>query len=202
MRPDDAPRSRITGARSPKPRRTARSASSWSAAACRPVAGHRWRPRQVATRPAALLADARAAGVTIALEPLHPMTCADRSVLLHLRPGARPLRRTRRRHRRRARCLPRLVGPRPRAPNRPRRQPHRRLPCLRLGSPRDGTWSLRPRHPRRGRDQHPRSSAPWSPPPATAATTRRSKSSRRENWWKRDPDEVLRICIERHRTVV
>lgn len=30
---------------------------------------------------AAVLADARAAGVTIALEPLHPMTCADRSVL-------------------------------------------------------------------------------------------------------------------------
>jgi sugar phosphate isomerase/epimerase len=23
-----------------------------------------------------------------------------------------------------------------------------------------------------------------------------------ENWWKRDPDEVLRICVERHRTVV
>ena len=23
-----------------------------------------------------------------------------------------------------------------------------------------------------------------------------------ENWWKRDPDEVLRVCIERHRTVV
>jgi sugar phosphate isomerase/epimerase len=23
-----------------------------------------------------------------------------------------------------------------------------------------------------------------------------------ENWWKRDPDEVLRICIERHQTVV
>ena len=22
------------------------------------------------------------------------------------------------------------------------------------------------------------------------------------NWWKRDPDEVLRTCIERHRTVV
>jgi hypothetical protein len=21
-------------------------------------------------------------------------------------------------------------------------------------------------------------------------------------WWKRDPDEVLRICIERHQTVV
>lgn len=30
---------------------------------------------------AAILADARAAGVTLALEPLHPMTCADRSVL-------------------------------------------------------------------------------------------------------------------------
>ena len=22
------------------------------------------------------------------------------------------------------------------------------------------------------------------------------------NWWQRDPDEVLRICIERHQTVV
>ncbi|TDH61617.1 sugar phosphate isomerase/epimerase [Dankookia rubra] len=29
----------------------------------------------------AILAEARAAGVTLALEPLHPMTCADRSVL-------------------------------------------------------------------------------------------------------------------------
>jgi sugar phosphate isomerase/epimerase len=23
-----------------------------------------------------------------------------------------------------------------------------------------------------------------------------------ENWWKRDPDDVLRVCIERHQTVV
>jgi hypothetical protein len=23
-----------------------------------------------------------------------------------------------------------------------------------------------------------------------------------EDWWKRPPDEVLRVCIERHRTVV
>jgi hypothetical protein len=23
-----------------------------------------------------------------------------------------------------------------------------------------------------------------------------------KNWWTRDPDEVLRICIERHQTVV
>ena len=22
------------------------------------------------------------------------------------------------------------------------------------------------------------------------------------DWWKRDPDEVLRICVERHQTVV
>ena len=22
------------------------------------------------------------------------------------------------------------------------------------------------------------------------------------NWWKRDPDEVLRVCVERFRTVV
>ena len=34
--------------------------------------------------------------------------------------------------------------------------------------------------------------------PATA----RSRSSRPNNWWKRDPDEVLRVCIERHQTVV
>jgi sugar phosphate isomerase/epimerase len=33
----------------------------------------------------AIIADARAAGVTLALEPLHPMTCADRSVLSTLR---------------------------------------------------------------------------------------------------------------------
>lgn len=33
----------------------------------------------------AILPDARAAGVTLALEPLHPMTCADRSVLSTLR---------------------------------------------------------------------------------------------------------------------
>ena len=31
--------------------------------------------------PHAILPEARAAGVTLALEPLHPMTCADRSVL-------------------------------------------------------------------------------------------------------------------------
>ncbi len=23
-----------------------------------------------------------------------------------------------------------------------------------------------------------------------------------QNWWKRDPDEVLRICLQRHQTVV
>ncbi|WP_431282395.1 sugar phosphate isomerase/epimerase family protein [Humitalea sp. 24SJ18S-53] len=37
--------------------------------------------QMVADGLAAILPDARAAGVTIALEPLHPMTCADRSVL-------------------------------------------------------------------------------------------------------------------------
>jgi len=35
----------------------------------------------VAEALATLLPEARAAGVTLALEPLHPMTCADRSVL-------------------------------------------------------------------------------------------------------------------------
>jgi sugar phosphate isomerase/epimerase len=34
---------------------------------------------------AAILPEARAAGVTLALEPLHPMTCADRSVLSTLK---------------------------------------------------------------------------------------------------------------------
>ncbi len=37
--------------------------------------------QMVADGLAAILPDARAAGVTLALEPLHPMTCADRSVL-------------------------------------------------------------------------------------------------------------------------
>lgn len=37
--------------------------------------------RQVEDGVAEILPQARAAGVTIALEPLHPMTCADRSVL-------------------------------------------------------------------------------------------------------------------------
>jgi sugar phosphate isomerase/epimerase len=37
--------------------------------------------RMVADGLAAILAEARAAGVPLALEPLHPMTCADRSVL-------------------------------------------------------------------------------------------------------------------------
>ena len=23
-----------------------------------------------------------------------------------------------------------------------------------------------------------------------------------ENWWRRNPDEVLRICVQRHRSVV
>ena len=23
-----------------------------------------------------------------------------------------------------------------------------------------------------------------------------------DNWWRRDPHEVLRVCVERHRTVV
>lgn len=37
--------------------------------------------KMVAEGLAAILPEARAAGVTLALEPLHPMTCADRSVL-------------------------------------------------------------------------------------------------------------------------
>lgn len=37
--------------------------------------------QMVAEGLAAILPEARAAGVTLALEPLHPMTCADRSVL-------------------------------------------------------------------------------------------------------------------------
>ncbi|WP_424812021.1 sugar phosphate isomerase/epimerase family protein [Roseococcus sp. YIM B11640] len=37
--------------------------------------------QMVADGLAAILPEARAAGVTLALEPLHPMTCADRSVL-------------------------------------------------------------------------------------------------------------------------
>ncbi len=61
---------------------------------------------------AAILPEARDAGVTIALEPLHLMTCADCACALDARPSARSLRRARCRHRRRGRCLSRGSGTR------------------------------------------------------------------------------------------
>jgi sugar phosphate isomerase/epimerase len=101
---------------------------------------------------AAVLPHARAAGVPLALEPLHPMTCADRSVLATtaqaldwcdaLGPGIGlaldvyhvwwdP-------------ALPAEIA---------RARPHPRLPCLRLVA-RDARPAHRSRHDGRWRDRH------------------------------------------------
>ena len=66
-----------------------------------------------------LVADATAAGVVLAIEPLHPMYAADRARDLDARAGARRRRAVPRRGgRRRRRHLPRLVGPAARRPDR------------------------------------------------------------------------------------
>ncbi len=44
------------------------------------------------------------------------------------------------------------------------------------------------------------SAAWWRRPAMTGFAT--WKYSRRRNWWLREPAEVLRICLERHQTVV
>ena len=89
---------------------------------------------------AELLPCVRDAGIVLALEPLHPMVCATRSVLCTHPPGERLVRCARRRTgcrwwgRYRGRYLQRVVGPGARFPDRTRRRTHRRLPRLRLAA--------------------------------------------------------------------
>ena len=75
---------------------------------------------------------ARDAGVPLAIEPLHPMYAADRACVNTLGARQRSLRRAGRGARRRGRRLSRLVGSRPGAADRARRQAHPHLSRLRL----------------------------------------------------------------------
>ena len=188
-------------ARSTKPPPSARSASCWSSAACRKA------------RATSMARDARSAtawprscpmrdrqSVPLAIEPLHPMYAADRACVNTLA-HANDL------------CdeLGAGVGVAvdayhvwwdpdlPRS-DRARGRTHPGLSRLRLAGA-DHRSAARSRHDGRRRHRPARRSGPWWRTPAIAATAR-SEILSAENWWKRDPDEVLRVCIERHRTVV
>ena len=146
---------------------------------------------------AAVLPEARAAGVTLALEPLHPMTCADRSVLSTLG-QALDL------------CESWANGTgialdvyhvwwNPDLARQVARAGQIAgfhvcdwlVPTTDLvfdrGMMGDGVIDIR---------------AIRAMVEAPATPGREVELLSAENWWKRDPDEVLRVCIERHRTVV
>ena len=93
---------------------------------------------------AALLPDARAAGIKLALEPLHPMTCAFRGVLTTVGPGQRLVRparcRSRRRHR--PRQLRGVVGSRAGGTGRTRRPTPAALASRRLAGGHPATYAL------------------------------------------------------------
>ena len=149
---------------------------------------------------AALLDYSRSADMPLSMEPLHPMYAADRAcvnTLAHandlcdeLGEGlgialdayhvwwdpdlARQIER---------------AGP---------ADPH--LSCLRLDGA-DPRSSARPWHAGRRHDRSEVDPRAWSRPTGYDGFIDVEIFSA-QNWWKRDPDEVLRICLERHRTVV
>ena len=92
----------------------------------------------------AILPRARAAGIPVAVEPLHPMYAADRSAINTLAQALDLCDELRRRDRGRHRCLPRVVGPGPLRPDRSRGRSHPRLPRLGLAARDPGP----PRRPR------------------------------------------------------
>ena len=83
---------------------------------------------RVAEGIAEILPAARAAGVPLAIEPMHPMTCSARGCVDHAQARQRSLRPAGRRRRRRGRCLPCLVGPCARRGDRAGGRTHPRLP--------------------------------------------------------------------------
>jgi sugar phosphate isomerase/epimerase len=93
---------------------------------------------------AELVDDAAAAGVVLAIEPMHPIYAADRGVISTLgRRSTSPS--SSRRGRRRRRHVPRVVGPAARRAAAPRRAPDRRLPGVRLDHPAPAGRPARPR---------------------------------------------------------
>ncbi|MEI9946915.1 MAG: sugar phosphate isomerase/epimerase family protein [Chitinophagaceae bacterium] len=148
---------------------------------------------------AALLPYAHDAGVPLALEPLHPMYAADRACVNTLA-HATDL------------CdqLGNGLGialdayhvwwdPGPAAADRARGQAHHHLARLRLAGADDRPAS-RPRHDGRRR---------YRPAPLRQMVEATGYAGAVDveifsanNWWKRDPDEVLKVCIERFRACV
>ena len=110
----------------------------------------------------ALVDDAAAAGVVLAIEPMHPIYAADRGVISTLRPGARRRRAVPRRdRRRRRRHLPRLVGSAARRADRPRRPGmagSRAYQVVRLDHPAAAGRAARARDDGRGPHRLPRRS--------------------------------------------
>ena len=111
----------------------------------------------------------------------------------------RSLRRTGRGARHRARRLSRLVGSGIAAADRARGQTHHHLSRLRLAGA-DARPGVRPRHAGRRRDRpaHIRGMVEATGYAGHIDVEIFSTL----DWWKREPDEVLRICKERHRSVV
>ena len=162
---------------------------------------------QVSDGIAAMLEDARARGMPLAIEPLHPMYAADRACIntleqaLDLCDAARPRTRSGRRARRGGGRVPRVVGPEAAAADRARRRASRLLafhvcdwltPTTDLLNDRgmmgDGVIDI----PRiRG----------WVEAQGYAGYSEVEIFSA-GNWWQRDGGEVLDTCIERHRGCV
>ena len=117
-------------------------------AGSRDLAGAR---AHVADAIATLVPYAAAAGVRLAIEPLHPMFAADRCVINTLRPGAGRRRAAPGRDgRRRRRHVPRLVGRPGVRRDRPGRRPDRELPAGRLDHAAAGRCADRAGAARRG----------------------------------------------------
>ena len=201
-----------TAAPSTRRRRSARRASCWSSAACRNSRGPARPPRTTSPprarrsrrRSATLLDYAHAAGMPLAIEPLHPMYAADRACVNTLAQaldicdrldpdGARALGVARRR-------LSRLVGSRclSRRSRRAGRDAHPRLPRLRLAGA-DARPAARPRHDGRRRDRDPK-----TPRGGRGGGLCRPCEVEifSDDWWSRPIDDVLSTCIARHKTAV
>ena len=142
-----------------------------------------------------ILPEARKAGVPLAIEPLHPMQVTRAAVntleqaldmcdALGEGVGVG------------GRRLPRVVGSRSSSRRCKRAgQAHPRLSHLRLAAA-DARPVQRPRHDGRRRDRFAARSAPGSKARAIRGFQEVEIFSELD-WWKRDPDEVLRTCKER-----
>ncbi len=117
----------------------------------------------------------------------------------HARARQRSLRRAGRGCGRCRRRLSRLVGSGSAAPDCAQRLAHSFLPRLRLAGPHPRS-RIRPRHAggRRHRSAHLRAMVEDAGYRGHCDVEIFSA----QNWWKRDPDEVVRICLDRHQTVV